>query len=162
MAAVLGIDPGVNGGLAVIDGSARPIHVQAFNPDMTRTELKRRILQAISALRALNGNRVWLEKVGYRPTDGGQGAFTFGRVYGMLEMGVLMCDIELHDVTPLVWQAELECLTAGNKNVSKRKAMDLFGAYLPKITHAIADALLLAEYGRRRLRDAERRNIPAL
>jgi len=39
------------------------------------------------------------------------------------------------------------CLTKGDKNVSKRRAQELFPAL--KVTHAIADALLIAEFARR-------------
>ena len=45
------------------------------------------------------------------------------------------------------WQKYLGCLTKGDKNVSKAKAQELFPDL--KITHAIADSLLIAEYGRR-------------
>jgi hypothetical protein len=41
----------------------------------------------------------------------------------------------------------MRCLTKGDKNVSKARAQELFPAL--KITHATADALLIAEYGRR-------------
>ncbi len=44
------------------------------------------------------------------------------------------------------WQKEMGCLTKGDKNVTKRRAQELFPTL--KITHAIADALLIAEYGR--------------
>jgi hypothetical protein len=39
------------------------------------------------------------------------------------------------------------CLTRGDKNVSKAKAQQLFPTM--KITHAVADALLLAAYAQR-------------
>jgi len=52
------------------------------------------------------------------------------------------------DVYPMMWQAKMECLTGGNKNVSKHRAQELFPGV--RITHAVADALLIAEYGRRR------------
>jgi hypothetical protein len=38
-------------------------------------------------------------------------------------------------------------MTKGDKNITKRKAQELFPEI--KITHAIADSLLIAEYGRR-------------
>jgi hypothetical protein len=38
-------------------------------------------------------------------------------------------------------------MSAGNKNVTKTRAAQLFPGV--KMTHAIADALLIAEYGRR-------------
>ncbi len=40
-----------------------------------------------------------------------------------------------------------QILTKGDKNVSKRRAQELFPAL--KVTHAIADALLIAEFARR-------------
>jgi hypothetical protein len=39
------------------------------------------------------------------------------------------------------------CLTKGDKNVSKRKAQELFPS--TKVTHAIADSMLIAAYGRK-------------
>ena len=44
----------------------------------------------------------------------------------------------------------MKCLTKGDKNVSKRKAQELFPGL--KITHKIADALVLAKYGQRTYR----------
>jgi hypothetical protein len=44
-----------------------------------------------------------------------------------------------------VWQKSLGCLTHGDKNVSKAAAQRLFPGM--KITHATADALLIAYYG---------------
>jgi hypothetical protein len=41
----------------------------------------------------------------------------------------------------------MSCLTKGDKNVTKSRAQELFPEV--KVTHAIADALLIAEYGRR-------------
>jgi hypothetical protein len=38
-------------------------------------------------------------------------------------------------------------MSKGDKNVTKRRAQQLFPQL--KVTHAIADALLIAEYGRR-------------
>jgi len=37
------------------------------------------------------------------------------------------------------------CMTKGDKNVSKRRSQELFPQI--KVTHAIADALLIASYG---------------
>jgi hypothetical protein len=50
-------------------------------------------------------------------------------------------------VSPAMWQRAMGCLSGGDKNVTKRKAQELFPDLY--ITHATADALLIAEYGRR-------------
>lgn len=147
--ATMGVDPGVRGGVAVIAGEGHAVFTAAFAPDMTRTQLKLVMRAAVKMLRGYHGAAAWLEKVGYMPGDGGQGAFTFGRVCGLLEGLLAEQDVDLRDVYPQTWQAALECLSGGNKNVTKNRAAALF-PYV-KVTHGIADALLIAEFGRRRL-----------
>jgi hypothetical protein len=44
-----------------------------------------------------------------------------------------------------VWQKALGCLTKGDKNITKRKAQEMFPGI--KVTHATADSLLIAHYG---------------
>jgi hypothetical protein len=81
------------------------------------------------------------------PQMGVTSAFTFGKGYGGLLMLLTALDIPFDQITPRKWQTAMGCLSGGDKNVTKRRAQQLF----PKltITHAIADALLLAEFCRR-------------
>lgn len=148
MTAVIGIDPGVRGGLAILAENGHPLHVQAFDPKMTQKEIVAAVDQAVLVLLQYGGWECWVEKVGYMPGDGGKGANTFGRVDGILRGAVLALKLEMHDVAPMLWQARLECLSGGNKNVTKNKALQLFAGRGVKITHATADALLIAEFGR--------------
>ena len=147
MTAVIGVDPGVNGGVAVLgDGYQQ---VWALHPTMLEVELD--ILMAeVQAYAALAGARTaFVEKVQHMTGDGGKGSHTFGYVKGFLRgelraRGFLICD-----VYPMIWQAAMGCLSQGNKNVTKAAARLLFPQV--KVTHNIADALLIAEYGRRQL-----------
>lgn len=145
---VIGGDPGTRGGIAVLDFLGHVLFLAAFRPDMSLIEFRDVCRQA--AAMAGPGARAWVERVNSRPGEGHVGVFTFGRGFGWLEMGLAAHDVDVRHVSPLMWQARLECLTGGNKNVSKRRAIDLFGAQVgeKKITHAVADALLIAEYGR--------------
>lgn len=93
-----------------------------------------------------------IEKVG--PSRGRDGrkqgvssAFTFGFGAGVLYGVLSSCRIPYEEVSPIKWQTLLGCRTGGDKNISKAKAQSLFPSV--KITHAVADALLLAEYMRR-------------
>lgn len=160
--AILGIDPGVSGGLAVLAADGTPVHHEGFQPGMTETALVAAVSLGLNKLTTFGFTRVYIENVQYigaRPDqgkkgDGGQGAFTFGRVVGLLHGAVLMWQRErgrgsLHLVTPMMWQMKLECLTGGVKNISKAKALELFPSI--KMTHAIADAYLIAEHGRREM-----------
>lgn len=88
-----------------------------------------------------------IEIVHAMPKQGVTSTFTFGKGYGGLRMALIASGIPFREVQPRAWQKELGCLTGGDKNVSKRKAQQLFPSL--KITHAIADALLIAEWLRR-------------
>ena len=154
MIATMGIDPGVSGGLVVLDDYGRVHHTEGFQPGMAQPALVEAVRLGLTKLRALGtgGPHVYIEKVGYMPTDGGKGANTFGRVDGLLRGAVFMWIAEngtgsLREVAPMFWQAKLNCLTKGDKNVTKNKAKELWPE--TRWTHAIADAALIAEYGRR-------------
>jgi len=88
-----------------------------------------------------------VERVHAFPGAGVTGMFTFGNFYGFLR-GILTASGIPHEfVQPEKWQKAMGCLTRGDKNVSKAAAQRLFPKI--KITHAMADSLLIAEYCRR-------------
>lgn len=149
--AVIGADPGVNGGIILLgaDGQPRDWFVATNATAETLGEALVRISRAAGP-----GTPFYLEKVGYIKGDGGKGSFTFGKSYGMLLMGAVVLGLKLKSPTPMLWQSALGCLSGGNKTLLKNKAIELFPAFhhlLPRkgITLALADALLIAEYGRR-------------
>ena len=139
----IGIDPGKSGGIAwVFDtgaGGALP---------MPATE--RDVLDLLGEL-AINNDppaaHALIEQVGVMPKQGIVSAFTFGRNVGGLQMALTAARIPFDQVLPAKWQLALQCRTGGDKNVTKRRAQQLFPTL--KVTHAIADALLIAEYCRR-------------
>jgi len=88
-----------------------------------------------------------MEKVHAFPKQGGSSIFKFGHNYGFVRASVMATLTPLIDVSPMKWQSALGCLTKGNKNVTKARAQQWFPKM--KVTHGIADALLIAEYGRR-------------
>lgn len=138
--AAVGIDPGKGGGIALVyaDGTA-----EAYK--MPETE--RDLLDLASELRmrfsAENVPPVaCIEVVHAMPGQGVTSMFTFGQGYGSVRMAFLSAGFALHEVTPQKWQKDLGCRTRGDKNISKRKAQQLFPSI--RITHNIADALLIA------------------
>ena len=68
--------------------------------------------------------------------------------YGFLRGLLRAFAIPFDRIEPRQWQDAMECRTGGDKNISKAKAQQLWPEL--KITHAIADALLLAECCRRK------------
>lgn len=138
---ILGIDPGQSGGIAIVslDGG----FAEAWKMPDTEADLC-----ALIREHALLSTMAWLEKVHAMPRNGVSSMFTFGTNYGLLRGILIALNIRRSDVTPQAWQKHLGCLTHGDKNVSKARAQELFPRL--KINHAIADALLIAEYGRRK------------
>ena len=136
----IGIDPGLSGGVAFIPDSGTPWAHKMPETDRDLVDLLRDSINMFEA-------RAFIELVHSSPQMGVKSAFTFGEGYGRLQMALTALGVPYERVRPQVWQKAMGCLTKGDKNVSKRKAQELFPAI--KVTHAIADALLIAEYGRR-------------
>lgn len=155
----LGIDPGVSGGLAAIDGNGYPVMVTAM-PE-TETDVYRFLQDVGTASIQEDGciNVVAvLEKVSASPQMGTVSAFTFGKGVGVLRMALIAAEIPFDEVTPGTWQKAIGIrqqtgkTTLGSthkkdKNIAKRRAQELFPGV--KCTHAISDALLIAEFLRR-------------
>ena len=147
----IGIDPGQSGGIAWIDDKGRACVEKMPVTLADLWELMQSITEGFVAFRASNSLmfKAYIEQVHSSPQMGVKSAFTFGNGYGHLEMALTAAGIPFERVRPQVWQKALGCLTKGDKNVSKRRAQELYPQL--KVTHATADALLIATYGTRQL-----------
>ena len=136
---IIGIDPGTNGGIAWITDGKPCVEKM---PDTLKDlwELLRDIDIASEEY-----CHAYIEQVHSSPQMGVKSAFTFGNGFGHLEMALTAAGIPFTRIRPQVWQKELGCMTKGDKNITKRKAQELFPSL--KVTHATADALLIAKYG---------------
>lgn len=137
---IIGIDPGVSGGIAVLSPTETP-----FTLKLSETEHD--IAAFLRGLRFNDNIFAYLEQVHAMPKQGVSSVFTFGQGYGFLRGCLSSHGIPFETVTPQRWQKAMGCLTKGDKNVSKARAQQLFPGI--KCTHAISDALLIAEFGRR-------------
>jgi len=144
----IGIDNGVSGAIAALcsDGSVFRVD-KAPATDAELLQLFRALTESLE--QPGTGWEVFavLEHAQSFPKMGSSSAFNYGRGYGAMQMALHAAEIPFDIVVPRKWQAALSCLSAGDKNVTKRRAEQLFPKL--KITHAIADALLMAEYCRR-------------
>lgn len=137
---LIGIDPGKGGGIAWLDID---LCWRAEKMPDTVGDL----VDLLRHIAATGIRTAYVERVSSSPQMGVVSAFTFGRGLGNIEAACQALGIALHWVSPAVWQKEMGCRTGGDKNVSKRRAQELFPTL--KVTHATADSLLIAEYGRR-------------
>ena len=136
----IGIDPGLSGGIAFIPATGNP-----WAHKMPETD--RDLIDLIGDSINMSEPRAVLELVHSSPQMGVKSAFTFGEGYGRLQAVLTALRVPYERVRPQKWQQAMGCLTKGDKNVSKRRAQELFPTL--KVTHATADALLIAEYNRR-------------
>ena len=152
----IGIDAGKNGGIAwIADGKACVEKMPETLQDLWE------LMVSISMHAGTGGTGIlaYLEEVqpgglcrakrttkdGSQTSMGSKSAFSFGRNIGTLEMALTAAGIPFERVRPQVWQKALNCMSGGDKNITKRRAQELFPSI--KITHATADALLIAYYG---------------
>ena len=142
----IGIDPGKNGAIAFIPTDGKPW--TASFKDATDKDIYETMRDAVVYAGFEHAaSTAMIEQVASSPQMGVKSAFTFGEGFGKLVMLMTALEIPFERVRPLKWQTALGCKTGGDKNITKRKAQELFPEI--KITHANADALLIAEYCRR-------------
>ena len=137
-----GVDPGASGAIAVIDAESAIVGV------IKNTATAADLSDFIFGYSATPRMDALLEQVSAMPKQGVSSTFKFGTSYGLLQGLLVAHGVRWQTVTPQTWQREMKCLTRGNKNITKAAAQQLWPGQ--KITHATADALLLAELCRRR------------
>lgn len=143
--AFIGIDPGVAGGVAIVSDYCAPWCRKM--PDFKERRLVKKAIQI--TLQQYDVTVCCVERVQAGPRMGSGAAFGFGRGFGWLEGIIDALTDRLILVQPAHWQGIMECRTGGDKNISKRRAQDLFPELGKAVNHATADALLIAAYARR-------------
>ena len=138
---VLGIDPGYSG--CVVS-----LHRETGEVDglINLSETPHDIAEFVRA-RSLSIDKAYLEKVGAMPRQGVSSTFKFGTSYGFCLGLLTSLLVPFEEVTPAKWQQVMKCRSGGDKKITKAAAQRLFPRM--KVTHKNADALLIAEYGRR-------------
>lgn len=146
----VGIDPGRSGGIAVLDEKRELV----FSAVLERLTLKE-LFAFLLDVRNYDLPMAVLERVHSMPGQGHSGAFTFGRNVGNLEALLVAAEIPFDQVIPRRWQPAIgvvyppKAKDTVRKNISKARAQELFPDQALTITHALADAMLIAEYCRR-------------
>ena len=154
---IIGIDPGKDGGMVLLAPEGRNSTVTIVkSKDITDTDIVLTLGDWWRLAVGLGGGRghAFIERVSSSPQMGVKSSFTFGYGYGVQRACLLASSIPFDDVLPSKWQKPFGLIRKDKdepitqkKNRHKAKAQQLFPGI--KVTHAIADALLIAEYGRR-------------
>jgi len=155
---IIGIDCGLTGAVAFLDDKTAPdvvdIPTESFG---TGSVVKNQICAAALAIlirqRCEQASEVkaFVEKVNAMPGQGVSSVFSFGQSLGTIlgVLGALQVPVEM--IRPQRWKAFFS-LTQ-DKEVSRTRAINIFPQIADKLQrkkdHNRAEALLLAEYGRR-------------
>lgn len=156
MALVMGIDTGAAGAIAVvhrIDDFARVIDMPYLGNGMVdRGALAVELETAYIQLAVLERQQAHFN-------TGRAAAFKLGRQYGTIETMLAVAGIQTEDPTPQQWKKEFG-LIGKDKRASVAVAQRLFPALAKQLLvskDGRSEALLMAEWGRRRLLGLEPR-----
>ena len=147
----MGVDPGASGGVAMVDDAGALVRADKM------PETDRDVFQLLELAGGV-GARAVLKRVWSSPQMGVASAFKFGVSVGLLRMALVASGAPFDELTPMKWQGPMGIRQATgrrplggpgqkDKNIAKRRAQELFPQ--ARVTHAVADAMLLAEYCRR-------------
>lgn len=162
---IMGIDPGKNGGIAIKTNDETSVLSMSNKTEMDIWEWM---------VDQPRPTMCYIEKVHSMPGQGVKSMFSFGQNYGFLRGLLIARGVPFEEVLPNTWQDYMKVkLTTAKKNEIDRevarlpkekqakkkknleyklkkqntyqRAQQLFPDI--KVTHAIADALLISEYG---------------
>jgi len=144
MKTICGIDPGKSGAIAVIDGSG--VVVETFVDSSIGNTIK-------DVLTGRDGVYVYLEKVHSFPNQGVSSSFAFGRAFGEIIGCLDALEIPYEFVSPQKWQKGLGLPKKKDGATEHKRALKILAQQRfpkQKPTLKTADALLIADYGRKR------------
>jgi crossover junction endodeoxyribonuclease RuvC len=153
---ILGVDPGIHGGLAIveiIDGAA-PQLFDAIDIPIAGVSAKERV-DAIAIrtwIELYRPQHALVERAQAMPRQGASSDFKYGRAVGAIEAAIACCGIPLTVIEPSMWK-KFRGLHGKDKEGGRQRALQLFpGAHAllaRKRDHGRAEAALVALAGAR-------------
>lgn len=140
---IMGVDPGVTGGLAWLypDGRVVAEDIPVADGEVDVDAIARRI-------RSYEPRLAIIERGGAMPKQGVSSTFKFGMAYGALRACVAVCEIPTVIVTAGKWKRHFTL--DSDKEKSRAMAIRLWpgcGLFERKKDHGRAEAALIARYG---------------
>jgi Holliday junction resolvasome RuvABC endonuclease subunit len=148
---ILGVDPGVHGGLAIVasnDGVA-PRLIDAIDIPVTGVGAKERVdvLAVRTWIMQHQPQHAVIERAQAMPKQGASSGFKYGRAVGALEAAIACCEIPITIVEPAMWK-RAQRLRGSDKEGARQRALQLFPAaherFARKRDHQRAEAALIA------------------
>ena len=149
---ILGIAPGIRGGLAIVfvgANGAAPQLVDAIDIPVAGVGAKERVdVLAIRDWIVRHApQHALIERAQAMPKQGASSGFKYGRAVGAIEAVIAGCAVPLTIIEPTAWK-KFHGLRGGDKETSRQRALQLFPAahtlLARKMDHGRAEAALIA------------------
>lgn len=166
MSTILGIDPGSTGGIAVVDSHHAKLY-ELVKCGSIEVDTVSKLADLIDKYKP---SSAVIERVAAFPGQGASSTFTFGVRYGLLRGVLMTLKVPLTDVPPQTWQKvlglsqpkssskDLDEKEKKSRRAARRKKQKELAYQLAcqlyhdsRISLEMADGVLLAEYGKRKL-----------
>ena len=148
---ILGVDPGIHGGLAIValSDDAAPQLVDAIDIPVIGADAKERV--DVAALRSWiethHPHHALIERAQAMPRQGVSSGFKYGRAVGAIEATVAGCGVPLTILDPRAWK-QFHRLRGDDKELSRQRALQLFPSahalFTHRKDHGRAEAALIA------------------
>lgn len=153
MTYIVGIDPGKTGAACVIKVIKGDTHIVEIYPFKSKSKfLEVQVFGMLMDGLQEDDTAVYLERVHAMPGQGGGSMFSFGVAVGYVKGILEAFGHQYAEVTPQCWQKELGLSTPYPTKYQRKQAhLRLAKKLYPNLDIKLeeADAVLIAEYGRR-------------
>ena len=148
---ILGIDPGLSGGLALVEAGNRPLLLAVSDVPTTGEKAKRRVDVGgvLQFVRQYPPDHAIIERAQAMPEQGASSGFIYGRAVGALEAAIEALGIPLTVIESTAWKKAHGLIKRGKED-SRQRAIRLFpgaAGFERKLDHNRAEAALIAYYG---------------
>lgn len=148
MGAVIGIDPGLTGAVAVIAHGQAVVHDMPVIGTSATATVKRSVdAHGLARILKIMPGTVWIERVNAFPGQGVASMFSLGHSFGVALGVAAALGYPTHLVSPAEWKRFFKL--GKDKELSRALASRLYpGVKLDRMKdHGRAEALLIARYG---------------
>jgi len=159
---IIGIDPGVSGGIAVIVNNKvaimkmpkREVTVNGKKRNETNVGI---LIEMLSIYTKGHNAIVFIEKVSMRPSDNKGKQFQIVKMlanYEALKTIINILGVPMIQVMPRVWQKYLNLVKAKEESKDRKKRYKRFASDITGMKTALwnSDAICIAEFGRRKVK----------
>lgn len=155
---IIAVDPGRNGATVIRNDGHLEVVIKHLEVFASNESLSPLATYAELIVKHAYGDRVMIVREAASSRRGNSSKSTWSFAYGIgrvdaaieLALGSRAVYALQYLPTPKTWMTAMDCLTGGDKNITKTKAAAMFPSL--KVTHATADALLISEYAERFLK----------